>query len=906
VDDLGNLDYNLPEIKNLSWNIPENRELDSGEWLNSILWDENEDQAPFARLTLDMNDPNMLFNYSYNSDLPNIQHIQNIQHTYFDIHEKYVRSASVDDNLISIWNIDDEQQQQRDFTRRLHSGQVFIHHSLPALQLHPQYFKTKFTKSDIRASHRPAIQFPLNQEIRFSRIKKSHKKKKNRKVREVMRKPKELSLKENNNFEEYPPILSNVGMGSLLLNYYRKRDSNDSFVPRLDIGDPVILDVMDESPFMNFGNVERVGQTFPMQEVPSPPSRKAKTTANNRIQVAAYRLMRKNKHHLLSQDKLAKPRKKGTPNQGPIWKLKSSIRLPNEVDIRKMLTPEMICLEESMMVGERHLADAGYKPSTIDEEGVNEDMADDSKLALEESKLAIEQQLAPWITTRNFLNATQTNAMLKLHGEGDPTGKGEGFSFIRISMKDIFLKAGENVQEKLAEIENKPKSGHKYNVMEQWKRYNQEIYRIWNAQFSSLSMRDENAINTKSSAGTKRIEYKSGAGQQRRRSQITTSNTRNEVDSDTEMRDREEYIQEDNIPDQDVSRSQSPTSQADFDEVVSVDGSIGSRANYECSSHRNRALVINRLIRSESGEPMWTKTLVTDSSVINAYVRHRQMIEEQAMSAELLEPTNDEEKNKRLKKRIEDQLAKLRRNQERRQQRKAAREAAKAAVSSTENNVTITNPKDKKTETSRRCGNCGQTGHMKTNKKCPRYGLSPIIADNTSISPPPPQPPSSTTSATAGPSGTSGSSIPSDNGPLIVKMGGNKISIITKPSTEKGTQSNKSTKSSSETSKHKRYAPDVDSTNDRKRKRTFSLHDAHPFRQPVTAKIAPDYSGIIKNPIDLSSMEKKNSAGEYNSINDFMNDIKLMVENCKIYNGVDSPYTSCAYEVLDKAKKRQL
>ncbi|CAG8757340.1 1344_t:CDS:2, partial [Acaulospora colombiana] len=217
-----------------------------------------------------------------------------------------------------------------------------------------------------------------------------------------------------------------------------------------------------------------VGQTFPMQEVPSPPSRKAKTTANNRIQVAAYRLMKKNKYHLLVQEKLAKrfpdnnevflrtrlkdfaelARKKGNFPQGPVWKLKPSIRLPNESEIRKMLTPEMICLEESMMVGERHLADAGYKPSHIDEDGKlskneDDDIQDESKLAMEESKLAIEQQLAPWITTRNFLNATQTNAMLKLHGEGDPTGRGEGFSFIRISMKDIFLKAGENAQEKL-------------------------------------------------------------------------------------------------------------------------------------------------------------------------------------------------------------------------------------------------------------------------------------------------------------------------------------------------------------------------------------------------------------------------------------------------------------------------
>ncbi|CAG8722961.1 7055_t:CDS:2, partial [Dentiscutata heterogama] len=62
--------------------------------------------------------------------------------------------------------------------------------------------------------------------------------------------------------EEYPPILSNIGMGSLLLNYYRKTDPYDTYVPELSVGDPVILDMMDESPFMNFGDVER-GQVIP-------------------------------------------------------------------------------------------------------------------------------------------------------------------------------------------------------------------------------------------------------------------------------------------------------------------------------------------------------------------------------------------------------------------------------------------------------------------------------------------------------------------------------------------------------------------------------------------------------------------------------------------------------------------
>jgi transcription initiation factor TFIID subunit 1 len=114
---------------------------------------------------------------------------------------------------------------------------------------------------------------------------------------------------------------------------------------------------------------------------------------------------------------------------------------------------------------------------------VDEDKGKDT----EESQLDIRQQLAPWFTSKNFLNATQNKAMLKLHGEGDPSSRGEGFSFLRVSMKDIFLRAGEKMEDRLAEIEARPKSAHRYNVAEQQAIYRAEIDRIWKAQFDALS-----------------------------------------------------------------------------------------------------------------------------------------------------------------------------------------------------------------------------------------------------------------------------------------------------------------------------------------------------------------------------------------------------------------------------------
>jgi hypothetical protein len=126
------------------------------------------------------------------------------------------------------------------------------------------------------------------------------------------------------------------------------------------------------------------------------------------------------------------------PHQG-FWRLKSNWAIPTDAEMLKMVGPEQVVLTESMQVGQRHLQDAGYSQAADVAEG-------------DESNLSVEQQLAPWITTKNFLFATQAKAMLRLHGEGDPSGRGEAFSFIRISMKDIFVKAGEDYEQKMGKF----------------------------------------------------------------------------------------------------------------------------------------------------------------------------------------------------------------------------------------------------------------------------------------------------------------------------------------------------------------------------------------------------------------------------------------------------------------------
>jgi len=60
------------------------------------------------------------------------------------------------------------------------------------------------------------------------------------------------------------------------------------------------------------------------------------------------------------------------------------------------------------------------------------------------------------------------------------------------------------------------------------------------------------------------------------------------------------------------------------------------------------------------------------------------------------------------------------------------------------------------------------------------------------------------------------------------------------------------------------------------------------FEFPVTDQIAPGYSTIIKNPMDLSTMKGKIDSNEYTNVMEYRDDLILMCDNCMTYNKVFS------------------
>ena len=574
---------------------------------------------------------------------------------------------------------------------RSSSAQLNIEHSGLAIRLQHPYFKTKLSKSDARAFHRPQFTVKIDHEIHLSKM-RSRKKKKDRgkDIATILSTSRDLSLSDNSTAvlmefsEEYPPIMSNVGMGSKLINFYRKLGVGDDTRPKLDIGETNVLDSVDKSPFGDYGHIDPgettrvlynkiikapifphetntndfilirnhtraggpryflrqmhhlfvVGQTFPVIDVPSPHSRRALNPQKARLKMIVFRVLKKMKaegkmealhvrrisrHFPDQNDMQIRGRlkefmdfKKSGPMQGH-WELKFNEAIPDEEGIRSMVNPEIVALLDSMQAGARHLEDAGYSKTADDDD--------------EESNLAIEQQLAPWIATRNFLDATQGKAMLKLNGEGDPTGMGEGFNFIKISMKGGFKPTNEPSTP--AEPVEKGKEGRSYNVARQQKAYEDEITRIWTAQKASLS------------------RLQSEVEEDRDYQESTT-------DGLFDVRTPRAF---------DISAPSPAPSNTDT--LERDDDNLSDDSNFS-SLTGNRILRITRTVNGRDGGIERKVETVTDPHVISAYIKKRQQIEVVALATEEHLPTTEGEMNLRKKKALLEELARLKRNRDRR------------------------------------------------------------------------------------------------------------------------------------------------------------------------------------------------------------------------------------------------
>lgn len=69
---------------------------------------------------------------------------------------------------------------------------------------------------------------------------------------------------------------------------------------------------------------------------------------------------------------------------------------------------------------------------------------------------------------------------------------------------------------------------------------------------------------------------------------------------------------------------------------------------------------------------------------------------------------------------------------------------------------------------------------------------------------------------------------------------------------------------------------------------------AWPFLAPVNKDEVQDYYDVIKEPMDLATMETKLDMDQYPNPEDFIKDAMLIYKNCRQYNSEGTPYTKMA------------
>lgn len=80
--------------------------------------------------------------------------------------------------------------------------------------------------------------------------------------------------------------------------------------------------------------------------------------------------------------------------------------------------------------------------------------------------------------------------------------------------------------------------------------------------------------------------------------------------------------------------------------------------------------------------------------------------------------------------------------------------------------------------------------------------------------------------------------------------------------------------------------------------------DSWPFLVPVDKNEVRDYYDVIKNPVDLSTMEKKLEDGFYITQEMLIADLYRMLENCRHYNPKDSVYYKVSQDLENRYLKK--
>lgn len=593
-----------------------------------------------------------------------------------------------------------------------------------------------------------------------------------------------------------------------------------------------------------------------------------------------------------------------------------------------------------------------FAPEDVDDEDVQMKMDDEVKTA-------------PWNTSRAFISAMKGKCLLQLAGPADPTGCGEGFSYVRIpnkpqqtkdeqqkeaqpkktvtgtdadlrrlplnAAKQLLRKFGvpdEEIKklsrwevidvvrtlsteqakqqgEEGGDLMSKFARGNRFSIAEHQERYKEECQRIFELQNRVLSSKEELSTDEDESEEDDSDIEEMGKNIESMLANKKTSHQINKEREEQERRELKKLILGEESSQGDSKKRKGDPREDDIDDIASLNSSAG------------RILKIYRTFKNADGKEYVRIETVRKPAVIDTYVRIR-TTKDASFIRQFATALDDQQKEeiRREKRRIQEQLRRLKRNQEKEKLAAAARHMDISTINITSLGM-ITPEKPEKTKTPReplkkkfkkeketnvklKCGACGAVGHMRTNRACPLFRGSEAI------------PPVVVAMTEEQEEEEERHGLNEDH---LVKVDETRVVLsksVIKHAEELRSKALKlkipkealmmKRRRRAGTVEHCDYLqkPDYKSANRRRTDPLVTLSgiveqilnemrdlpDTALFLQPVNAKNVPDYYKIIQNPMDLQTMRNKIRNKEYTCRQDFLQDIDQIVKNSILYNGM--------------------
>uniref|UniRef100_A0A8C3GCP6 Transcription initiation factor TFIID subunit n=1 Tax=Cyclopterus lumpus TaxID=8103 RepID=A0A8C3GCP6_CYCLU len=809
-----------------------------------------------------------------------------------------------------------------------------------------------------------------------------------------MRTPQDLTGKDGDLIlaeysEEYAPLIMQVGLATKIKNYYKRKPGKDPGAPDCKYGEtvychtspflgslhpgqllpafennlfraPIYMHKMPETDFLvlrtRHGYYIReivdmfvVGQQCPLFEVPGPNSKRANTHIRDFLQVFIYRLFWKSKDRPRrirmedikkafpshSESSIRKRLKlcadfKRTGMDSNWWVLKPDFRLPTEEEIRAMVSPEQCCAYYSMLVAEQRLKDAGYgeKSFFAPEEENEEDF---------QMKIDDEVRTAPWNTTRAFISAMKGKCLLEVTGVADPTGCGEGFSYVKVpnkptqqkddkepqpakktvtgtdaDLRRLSLKNAKQLLRKFGVPEEEIKKlsrwevidvvrtmsteqarsgegpmskfarGSRFSVAEHQERYKEECQRIFDLQNKVLESTEVLSTDTDSSSAEDSDFEEMGKNiENMLQNKKTSSQMLMGEENDRDHKGRKAR--------KGFSLSTGSHKDDDTSSVTSLN-----------SSATGRRLKIYRTFRDEDGKEYVRCETVRKASVIDAYTRIRSTKDDDFIKKFALFDEQHREEMRKERRRIQEQLRRLKRNQEKDKIKGPPEKKAKKVKERPDLKV--------------KANHLSSIGHMRTNKFCPLYYQTNA-------------PPSNPVAMTEEQEEELEKTVIHNDNEELIKVEGTKI-VLGKQLIESADEVRRKSlvlkfpKQQLPPKKKRRVGNAVHCDYLNKphkaihRRRTDPMvtlssvlesvindmrdhPNTYPFHTPVNAKVVKDYYKIITRPMDLQTLRENVRKRLYPSRDEFREAVEVIVKNSATYNGAKHPITQVAQSMLD-------